>query len=151
MKFLAVIFIFYFNINYSQSLSAATIHQISQHNFEELDQLMLGDHGFKRMQDLEDENQKVYTNFSSEPNEFLVVTVIRDSNGCSNILSIVHQSAVAVSKLREELLQDGFVYLGKKKMSEEIVVSQFLKGKFVVSITDHTTSTGAYQILLVCK
>lgn len=151
MKFISVIFILFFSLNYAQSLTASAIHEISQYNFEHLDRLMITEHGFKRVEDIEEENQKVYTNYSDEPHELLVITVIQDSSGCSNVLSIVNKSAVDVSKLRKELPLEGFLYRGKKKMSAEMVVSQYVRGKFTVSITDHITSTGAYQILLVCK
>jgi hypothetical protein len=125
--------------------------EIAQHDFTELDKVMIYKHGFKRVEDIEDINQKVYTNDSDDMHKMVVITVIKNPYSCSNVLSIVNGSAAHITKLKEELPTEGYQYIGKKKMSEEILVSQFKKENMTVSITDHVTGTGAYQILLTCR
>lgn len=151
MKYLVLIFALIFNLTYSQVLSAVHIEKISKIEFEDLDQLMLNEYLFKRMPDVEDENQRVYTNDTDMLEEMIVITVIKNLKGCGNILTIVDRSAVNVLKFREQLPFIGFAYRGKKKMSDEIAVSQFTKEKTTISVTDDVTSTGAHQIIVVCK
>lgn len=151
MKHLLLFFTLLFNSSYSQSLNAAQIYQISNYRFDDLDYLMVTQHKFRRLRDIEDEKQKVYTNDSDKHDQLVVVTVIKDIKGCANILSIVNSSEADVNKLKKDLSLEGFKYQGKKNMSEEIIVSQFIKEKVAVSITDTRTSTGAFQVLLMCR
>lgn len=151
MKFFLLIFLFFFNLNNSQELKASHMTEIAQHDFTELDKVMISKHGFKRVEDIEDVNQRVYTNDSDDTRKMVVITVIKNPKSCSNVLSIVNGSAAHVTKLKEELPAEGYQYIGKKKMSEEIMVSQFKKENMTVSVTDHVTGTGAYQILLTCR
>ncbi|MDF2931574.1 MAG: hypothetical protein K0R36_905 [Chryseobacterium sp.] len=151
MKFFLFTFLLFFNLNQSQELKASHMTEIAQHDFTELDKVMIYKHGFKRVEDIEDINQKVYTNDSDDMRKMLVITVIKNPDSCSNVLSIVNGSAAHITKLKEELPTEGYQYIGKKKMSEEILVSQFKKENMTVSITDHVTGTGAYQILLTCR
>jgi len=151
MKYLLPVFIMLFNCSYSQSLNAVQIQEISNYSFVDLDRLMVTKYKFSRMHDLEDDQQKIYSNDSDQADKFLVITVIKEINACANILSIVNSSEADISKLKEDLPSEGFVYRGKKKMTEDIMVSQFVKEKITISITDSRTSTGAYQILWMCK
>jgi len=151
MKFFLFTFLLFFNLNQSQELKASHMTEIAQHDFTELDKVMIYKHGFKRVEDIEDINQKVYTNDSDDMRKMVVITVIKNPDSCSNVLSIVNGSAAHITKLKEELPTEGYQYIGKKKMSEEILVSQFKKENMTVSITDHVTGTGAYQILLTCR
>jgi len=151
MKFFLLIFLFFFNLNKSQELKASHMTEIAQHDFTDLDKVMISKHGFKRVEDIEDANQRVYTNDSDDTRKMVVITVIKNPESCSNVLSIVNGSAAHVTKLKEELPTEGYQYIGKKKMSEEILVSQFKKENMTVSITDHVTEAGAYQILLTCR
>jgi hypothetical protein len=151
MKYLILVFTLLFNCSTAQVLNAVHIHQIGQYKFDDLDDLMVNKHQFKRIKDVEDNNQRVYTNDSEQLDQLLVITVIRDLKGCTNVLSIVDKSAANVFRLKNDLPKEGFEYLGKKKMSEELIVSQFIKGKVSVLISDTVTSTGAYQILLMCR
>lgn len=151
MKYLLPVFIMLFNCSYSQSLNAVQIQEISNYSFVDLDRLMVTKYKFSRMHDLEDDQQKIYSNDSDQADQFLVITVIKEINACANILSIVNSSEADISKLKEDLPSEGFVYRGKKKMTEDIMVSQFVKEKITISITDSRTSTGAYQILWMCK
>ena len=151
MKYLLPVFIMLFNCSYSQSLNAVQIQEISNYSFVDLDRLMVTKYKFSRMHDLEDDQQKIYSNDSDQADKFLVITVIKEINACANILSIVNSSEAEINKLKEDLPSEGFVYRGKKKMTEDIMVSQFVKEKITISITDSRTSTGAYQILWMCK
>jgi hypothetical protein len=151
MRYLALIFTFFSCCSNAQILDAIQINEIGQHEFDVLDDLMVSKHKFVRVKDIEDENQKVYTNNSDHLEQLMVVTVFRNSNGCSNVLSIVDNSEENVDQLKDDLPQEGFVYHGKKKMSEELIVSQFSKGKLHVLISDTITASGAYQILLMCS
>jgi hypothetical protein len=151
MKYFVLIFTLVINFSYSQILNADQIQKISKVEFEHLDHLIVNEYLFKRMPDIEDENQRVYTNDSNMLDELIVITAIKNPKGCGNILSIVDRSSENVLKLREQLPLEGFVYRGKKRMSDEILVSQFAKEKITISMTDDVTSTGAHQIILVCK
>ena len=151
MKYLLLIFMLMCSSITAQILNVAQIHQIGLHTFDDLDNLMVNQHKFKRVEDVEDDNQRVYTNDSDQLDQLLVVTVIRDSKGCANVLSIVDRSGENVFKLKNDLPQEGFEYIGKKKMSEELIVSQFKNGKVHILISDTITSAGAYQILLMCR
>lgn len=151
MKFLFMIFMLMCTCTTAQRLNVRQIHQIGLHTFDELDKLMVNQHKFKRVEDVEDDNQRVYTNDSDQLDQLLVVTVIRDLKGCANVLSIVDKSAANVFQLKKDLPQEGFVYMGKKKMSEELIVSQFQNGKVHILLSDTITSAGAYQILLMCR
>lgn len=151
MRSLALIFTLLFCCSNAQILDAIQINQIGQYEFDNLDNLMTSKHKFMRVKDIEDENQKVYTNDSDYLDQLIVVTVFRNPRGCSNVLSIVDKSAANVYQLKNDLPQEGFIYLGKKKMSEELIVSQFSKGKVHVLISDTITASGAYQILFMCR
>lgn len=115
MKYLIVIFILLFFYGSAQKINATQIHEIGQHEFDVLDDLMVSKHKFVRVKDIEDENQKVYTNDSDHLDDLLVVTVFRNRKGCSNVLSIVDNSEENVDQLKDDLPQEGFVYHGKKR------------------------------------
>ncbi|MFP3594459.1 hypothetical protein [Chryseobacterium sp. SIMBA_038] len=89
--------------------------EIAKHDFTELDKVMISKHGFKRVEDIEDTNQKVYTNDSNDTRQLVVVTVIKNAESCSNVLSIVNGSAAHVTKLKEELPTEGYQLSEKRK------------------------------------
>ncbi|MCY0969218.1 hypothetical protein [Chryseobacterium wangxinyae] len=151
MKLLLLNFLLFFNLYYAQELNASHMTEIAQHEFADLDGIMISRFGFKRVEDIEDVNQKVYTNDNDNTEKLMVITVIKNPKACSNILSIVNGSAARITRLKEELPKEGYQYAGKKKMSEDILVSQFTKENMTVSVTDHVTGIGAYQILLTCR
>lgn len=136
MKYLSFIFILFFSLGYCQKLKAVHFDDISKYEFEELDRLMVEQHGFLRMDDIEHEHQRVYTNNSDQLDQLIVITVIKDPKSCSHVLSIVDRSESSVMRLKEELPNAGYHYQGEKKMSEEILVSHFTKGRKAVLITD---------------
>lgn len=151
MKHFVLVFILLSGCSYGQVLNAAQIHQIGMYKFDDLDDLMVNKHKFKRAEIFEDDNQRVYTNDSEQLDRLLVITVFRDTKGCSNSLSIVDKSEANVFLLKNNLPEEGFRYISKKKMSEDLIVSQFTNGKIHVLVSDTITSTGAYQILMMCR
>ena len=153
MKVILFFLIFFIHTNKAQTkyLNVSHLKEIADYEFSALDFLMISKHGFTRTRDIEDFNQRVYTNNSDDPENLMVITIIKNPKSCSNILSIVNGSASHIGQLKQELPFSGFQYSGRKKMSEEVIVSQFISEKNTVSITDHVTETGAYQILLLCK
>lgn len=151
MKLCLLFFLLLLNSAKGQNVELNDLHTIARCGFPELDYLMLGKHSFTRVTEIEDHNQRVYTNDSSEPDRLMVITVIKTADSCGNVLSIVNGSEQSVVKLKADLPSEGFVYSGKKKITEDITVSQYTKENFTVSVTDTTTSTGAYQVLFACK
>ncbi|MCY0976904.1 hypothetical protein PGH12_07025 [Chryseobacterium wangxinyae] len=151
MKYLIIILALYFNSVNAQSLTAFQVHQISTYSFEDIDDLMVIEYDFKRLKDLEDVNQKVYSNDSEHLDQLIVVTVIKNLKSCANITSIVIKSLANTLEIRKDLSMIGFVYQGKKLLAPEIVVSEYSKGRDYILITDNTTPTGAFQILSMCK
>ena len=153
MKIILFFLIFFFYPNSAQTkyLGVPHLKEMAEYEFSALDLLMISKHGFTRIRDIEDFNQRVYTNHTDDPKDLVVVTIIRNEQSCSNILSIVNNSASDIARLKEELPLSGFWYNGRKQMSEKLIVSQFASEKNTISITDHVTETGAYQILLLCK
>jgi len=151
MKLVILLFLFFIHFSKSQELKVSHITEIAKHEFAELDHVMVSKLGFERIKDVEDINQKVYSSDSNDAEKLVVITVIKHPKNCSNVLSIVNRSADSVAKLKEELPTQGYRYIGKKKMSKEILVSQFRKENMMVSVTDHVTAIGAYQILLTCR
>ena len=151
MKYLIIILALYFNTIRAQYLTAFQVHQISTYSFEEIDDLMVIEYDFKRLKDLEDVNQKVYSNDSEHLDQLIVVTVIKNLKSCANVTSIVIKSLTNTLEIRKDLSLIGFVYQGKKLLSPELVVSEYSKGRDYILITDNTTPTGAFQILSMCK
>ncbi|WBX97822.1 hypothetical protein [Chryseobacterium gambrini] len=151
MKILLFTLMFFYMVGYSQELTAHQINHISTYEFESLDELMVQKHNFIRVKDFEEEHQKVYTNDSEHLDKLMVITVIKDIKGCSNVISIVNKSEVGVLKFIEELPKAGFAYQGKKKISEDVFASKFMKDKTTVLVSDTITNTGAYQILIMCR
>ncbi len=152
MKFFLLGLLLFFTTGKSQELNASRILGMAKHEFEDLDQIMVSEYGFERVPDMEETDQKVYTNNSSEPGTLMVATVIRNRTGCSNAVSIVDASAARMARLRNDLPALGFAYAGRRKMPDSsITVSLFVKGNMTVSITDRVTGTGAYQVVLACK
>lgn len=152
MNFFLLGFLLFFCIGKCQEINALRIIGIAKHEFEDLDQIMVSQYGFERVHDIEETDQKVYTNNSNEPDKLMVVTVIRNGSGCSNVVSIVDGSASRVAGLRNDLSAVGYVYAGRKKMpGSSVTVSRFVRENITVSITDHVTGTGAYQVVLICK
>ena len=62
---------------------------------------MVSKYGFKRMLDIEEVNQKVYTNDSNEIDKLIVIIVIKNHKNCYNILSIVMGSADSIAELKK--------------------------------------------------
>lgn len=152
MRFLLLVFLLLFSTGKSQELNASRILETAKHEFENLDQVMVSKYGFERVHDIEETDQKVYTNSSSEAGKLMVVTVIRNSAGCSNVISIVDGSAVRIERLKKDLPALGYIYSGRKKMPDGgITVSQYVRENTTISITDQVTGTGAYQVVLACK
>lgn len=151
MKFFLLFFLFFFSIANAQDLNASQLNAIAEHDFSDLDEIMVSRYGFHRVKAGEEHNQKIYTNNSNEAGNLMVITIIKNEKTCSNVLSIVNASTHSIIKLRNDLSLKGYRYKGKMQMSEEIVVSQFHRDNFTVSVTDKVTGTGAYQVLLTCK
>lgn len=151
MKFFIFCFLLFFSLLPAQDLSANHISEIAYYDLDHLDKAMIQVYGFKRVQDIEDDNQRVYTNDSHKIGELIVITVIKKAGSCSNILSIVNASSDSVLKIRQDLPKIGYLYKGKQKLSADIFFSLFVKDKLTVAITDQVTHTGAYQILVTCK
>lgn len=148
MKLFILLLLFFIHFSKSQELKMSHMTEIAKHEFAELDQVLVSKLGFERIEDI---NQKVYSNDSDDIDKLVVITVIKAPESCSNVISIVNRSAESIAKLKEELPTEGYQYIGKKKMSEEILISQFKKDNVIVSVTDHVTAIGTYHILLICK
>jgi len=152
MRFLLLVFLLLFSTGKSQELNASRILETTKHEFENLDQVMVSEYGFERVHDIEETDQKVYTNNSSEAGKLMVVTMIRNSTGCSNVISIVDGSPARIEGLKKDLPALGYIYSGRKKMPDGgITVSQYVRENTTISITDQVTGTGAYQVVLACK
>ncbi|MBW7674166.1 hypothetical protein [Chryseobacterium chendengshani] len=103
------------------------------------------------MKNLEEVDQRVYSNESDDLSQLIVVTIIKQNDSCANITSIVIKSLTNVLQIRNDLSILGFNYKRKKKLAPEIIVSEFVKDRYCILITDNTTQTGAFQILSICK
>jgi len=150
-KFLMLYLLLFFALCQSQNLQGVHLEEIANHNMEKLDNVMIQKFGFTRVKEIEDLNQRVYSNNSDKKENLLVITVIKKEGSCSNILSIVNSSFDNMQRLRAELPTIGYVYAGKKRLSSSIILSQYVKDRIIIALSDEVTATGAYQILLVCN
>lgn len=131
----------------SQFLNVKLFEDSFAHPFHELHSIITDHHHLTRVYSAEEDNQMVFTNNHPEKEKMVVATLLLRPRDKKNVLTVVVGKSVDLKGFKNELINNGFEYVGERKLSEEIAVFVYMKDKKTIIITKDLTKDDVYQIV----
>ena len=132
------------NIN-AQNLNLKLIVQLTNISFVDIDDVMINGYGFEKMK--EDENgQKHYMKiYNDDYDSAILITITDAANFSRNLLDIKVAKKYSLRKIKDDLVQDGFLYGG----TNEYGLTVYQKEDVYFLIANEPNDVGATQIIVM--
>lgn len=128
-------------VNNLQHLAASPLHNLDTKLAEHFD--------LKRNPEMEDENNRVYSNHNLPSNDFKVLTIFTDAKDC-NALSLVTHNPTEIHNFQRDLMKEGFT-ISEHRDKKETIRKRFTKENVIVIIKNQVSDTPAHQIIWMCR
>lgn len=145
------IILFYFifsNFINGQNLNIKFVEQITKVSFLDIDNVMINGYGFIKVSDEDNGNKKKYAKIPDDSDDNAIfITLFKPKNEPINTLSIFLAKNYNIQKIKRDLMENEFLYLGENKNG----FWQYQKEKIVCLISKEPSNIGANQILILYK
>jgi hypothetical protein len=123
-------------------LNLEFLKQISLISFVDIDDVMINGYGYNKIE--EEERAITYVKFKKEDLSDIIIIQIFDSKDDSrNIMDIKVGPSFSMRKIKDDLVDDGFLYGGLNDIGFYI----YRKEDIVYLISEEPNESGAHQIL----
>lgn len=137
------------NILSAQLLTVNNLQHLTTGSINHLDAKLTEHFGLERYEEMEDANNRVYSNDDPYTNNFKVLTVFIDAKNCFALSVVTHDQA-EVKNFHHDLLKEGFE-IRNHKDREGKPVKVYSKQNFIVSIKEPDNKTPVHQIVWRCQ
>ena len=139
----ALIFLLSINISNSQNLNLKLLDQLTNIPFSEIDEVMINGYGFYKMETKEKATKMFAKIYDNDVEKIIVIRIIKIDNFPRNALSVNVAKAYSIRKIKDNLVQEGFLYSGSKGG-----LSIYKKNDILYLIANKPNDVGATQILV---